>query len=117
MPVKPWSPSDSADLYNVAGWSNGYFNIGDEGTVVLTEDATGCHEVDLKAVVDDLIRRGISLPLLLRFPDILRSRVKELQETFAGKIREFGYKGRYQSVLPIKVNQQSNGEGTAPTVF
>ena len=105
-PVKPWTPRDSAELYNVGGWSNGYFDVNDEGNVVLTEAATGSHAVDLKAVVDDLVRRGISMPLLLRFPDILRCRVKELQDSFNAKIEEYEYKGRYQSVLPIKVNQQ-----------
>lgn len=105
-PVKPWTTRDSAELYNVPGWSNGYFDINAAGNVVLTEHATGSTQVDLKAVVDDLVRRGISMPLLLRFPDILRCRVRELHETFSSKIREYEYKGRYQSVLPIKVNQQ-----------
>lgn len=105
-PVKSWSTRDSAELYNVPGWSNGYFDINDAGNIVLTKHATGSVEVDLKAVVDDLVRRGISMPLLLRFPDILRCRVRELHESFGAKIKEFGYKGRYQSVLPIKVNQQ-----------
>lgn len=104
--MKPWTPRDSAELYNVAGWSNGYFNINDAGHVVLTGHATGAHEVDIKAVVDDLLRRGISMPMLLRFPDILRSRVAQLHNTFQSKIDEYEYKGRYQAVLPIKVNQQ-----------
>ena len=104
--MKPWTPSDSAELYNVAGWSNGYFNINDAGHVVLTGHATGAHEVDIKAVVDDLLRRGISMPMLIRFPDILRSRVAQLHNTFQSKIDEYEYKGRYQAVLPIKVNQQ-----------
>jgi arginine decarboxylase len=104
--VKPWTPRDSAELYNIAGWSNGYFDINDAGNVVLTERATGSGVVDLKAVVDDVVRRGLSMPLLLRFPDILRCRVEELQGTFRSKMAEYGYKGGYQSVLPIKVNQQ-----------
>ncbi len=104
--MKPWTPRDSAELYNVAGWSNGYFDINDAGHVVLTAHATGTHEVDIKAVVDDLLRRGISMPMLLRFPDILRSRVAQLHNTFQSKIDEYEYKGRYQAVLPIKVNQQ-----------
>ena len=101
-----WTPRDSAELYNVSGWSNGYFDISEDGNVCLTTRVTRSAPIDLKRVVDDLIRRGLPLPLLLRFPDILRCRIEELTGAFQSKIEEFGYHGRYQAVMPIKVNQQ-----------
>jgi arginine decarboxylase len=104
--MKPWTTRDSAELYNISGWSNRYFDINEAGHVILTAEATGTHDVDVKAVVDDVVRRGLSMPLLLRFPDILRSRVTQLHTTFQAKIDEYEYKGKYQAVLPIKVNQQ-----------
>jgi len=52
-----------------------------------------------------VVRRGIGLPLLIRFSDILKSRVVELHEAFKRAITEYGYKGEYRGVYPIKVNQ------------
>lgn len=104
--VKAWTTRDSAELYNIAGWGNGYFEVSDEGTVRLTEEVTGGGPVDIKKVVDDLVRRGLSLPLLLRFSDILNRRVSEIHQAFTQKMTEYGYGGRYQLVMPIKVNQQ-----------
>ena len=43
---------------------------------------------------------------LLRFRDLLHSRIEELNESFAKAIGELGYKGKYRGVYPIKVNQQ-----------
>jgi arginine decarboxylase len=104
--VKPWTIRDAQELYNISGWSNGYFEINQQGNVALTEKATQNRSVDIKRVVDDLVRRGLSMPLLLRFTDILHQRILEIQSAFDEKIQELGYRGRYQSVMPIKVNQQ-----------
>ncbi|MGF1511382.1 MAG: biosynthetic arginine decarboxylase [Myxococcota bacterium] len=104
--MKPWTIRDSAELYNIAGWSNGYFDISDEGNVMLTANATRGQPLDVKRLVDDLVRRGLSLPLLLRFSDILSRRVEEIHNAFQSKIVEYEYEGQYQLVMPIKVNQQ-----------
>ena len=52
-----------------------------------------------------MARRGIGLPLLIRFSDVLKSRIVELNEAFQRAIAEYGYKGDYKGVYPIKVNQ------------
>ncbi len=106
--VKRWTPRDSAELYNVAGWSNGYFDIQENGNVHLSSAVTGGEPLDIKGVVDDLVRRGLAMPLLLRFTDILGKRVTELHGAFTDKIKEFNYQGVYQGVMPIKVNQQKH---------
>ena len=50
--------------------------------------------------------RGLNLPLLIRFSDILRTRVEQLCGSFQQAIAENDYKGAYRGVYPIKVNQQ-----------
>src|SRR5205807_8123348 len=62
--------------------------------------------IDLKELVDQLQTRGIQLPILLRFTDILRHRVGEIHDAFQAAIKEFEYAGPYCCVYPIKVNQQ-----------
>jgi len=48
---------------------------------------------------------GLKAPLVIRFQDLLRHRVIQLNELFRKAIREEGYKGEYRGVFPIKVNQ------------
>ncbi|MBI2373359.1 MAG: biosynthetic arginine decarboxylase [Deltaproteobacteria bacterium] len=104
--TKAWTVQDAADAYNIAEWGQGYFRIDDGGSVIVNPGGPQGPRINLKRVVDDLVRRGLSLPLLLRFSDILRDRVRMLYETFDGQIRSAGYKNRYIPVMPIKVNQQ-----------
>src|SRR5262249_30664366 len=61
--------------------------------------------IDMKELVDEVRRRGINLPLLIRFSDILDHRIVELNEAFRRAIAEYGYRGDYKGVYPIKVNQ------------
>ena len=104
--IRQWTIKDSAELYNIAGWSSGYFRINEAGHVEVTPLGSEGPSVDLYEMVLDLQRRGLGLPLLVRFSDILDSRVKAIVGCFESAIRDYGYKGRYRGVYPIKVNQQ-----------
>ena len=101
-----WTVTDATELYEIARWGKGYFSIGDNGQVKVhpTQDPT--RSIDLKQLVDDLQRRGISLPALIRFRDILQHRVKDIHDAFQAAIAQNEYKGNYICVYPIKVNQQ-----------
>src|SRR5262249_28147569 len=87
-------------------WGKGYFNINEQGNVTVHPDKRQERGIDLKQLVDQLQERGIQLPILLRFTDILRHRVGEIYDAFRGAIAEFDYRGDYWCVYPIKVNQQ-----------
>ena len=104
--LRAWTSADSAALYNVAGWSGGYFGINAAGHVEVTPQGPDGPRLDLYDLVQDLQRRGLGMPLLMRFSDILKSRVQALVGCFDSAIREYGYRGRYRGVYPIKVNQQ-----------
>ncbi len=100
-----WTPADSIDLYNIRGWGNNYFSVGSEGHMLVHPGGQGTPSIDLKELVDEVRERGIGLPLLIRFSEIIQARVKELNEAFRRAIKEYGYKGEYRGVYPIKVNQ------------
>ena len=100
-----WSVADSNDLYSIKNWGAGYFGINDKGNVMVHPAGPTTPSFDLKELVDEVRRRGISLPLLIRFTDVLRSRVVHLNEAFRKAIADHGYKGQYRGVYPIKVNQ------------
>ncbi|MDP1822090.1 MAG: biosynthetic arginine decarboxylase [Archangium sp.] len=100
-----WSVADSNDLYAIKNWGAGYFGINEKGNVELHPAGPATPSFDLKELVDEVRRRGISLPLLIRFTDVLRHRVVHLNEAFRKAISEHNYKGQYRGVYPIKVNQ------------
>jgi arginine decarboxylase len=106
-PTKPqrWTVADALDLYSVRAWGQPYFGINEKGNVCVHGDGDKSQAIDLKDLVDEVRRRGIGLPLLIRFTDILRHRVIHLNESFRRAMSEAGYKGGYQGVYPIKVNQ------------
>ena len=104
--MKPWSIQDSAEIYNIRNWGKGYFGINPDGHVSVFPDKREGRAIDLKKLVDELILRGINLPVLLRFTDILKHRVAELHDAFRQAIAENNYAGNYACVYPIKVNQQ-----------
>jgi len=100
-----WIAADSLDLYNIRGWANGYFSVDHAGHLSVHPGGPASPAIDLKELVDEVRERGIGLPLLIRFSEIIKARVVELNEAFAGAIAEYGYQGAYRGVYPIKVNQ------------
>jgi arginine decarboxylase len=106
-PVEPWTVDSARSLYNVEGWGIGFFDINDAGHVVVRPDREKTdRELDLFELANDLEEQGVGLPLLLRFSDILRTRIESLNAKFAHAREEYGYQGGYTTVYPIKVNQQ-----------
>ena len=104
--LRSWTTSDAMELYNIRNWGAGYFGINAAGNASVHPQGPDGPTVDLKQIVDELRRRGILLPILIRFSDILRARIDRLNEVFHRAINEYGYRGRYLGVYPIKVNQQ-----------
>jgi len=104
--LRAWTVKDSLELYNVTGWGRDFFGINDAGHIEVTPAGPGSPRIDLKELVDDVRSRGLNLPLLIRFSDILRTRVEQLCGSFQQAIAENDYKGTYRGVYPIKVNQQ-----------
>jgi arginine decarboxylase len=106
-PAEPWTIASARALYNIEGWGISFFDINEAGHVVVRPDrAKEDRELDLFDLANDLEEQGVGLPLLLRFSDILRSRIESLNEKFLRAREEYGYDGGYTTVYPIKVNQQ-----------
>jgi len=102
-----WTIESARELYNIEGWGAGYFDINERGHVVVRPDRDRPDRaLDLFDLARDLEEQGVALPVLLRFSDILQSRIESLSERFELAIKEFEYQGGYTSVYPIKVNQQ-----------
>jgi len=105
-PSERWTISEATELYDIERWGNGYFSIGANGNVWVHPSKDPARSIDIKALMDTLILRGISPPILLRFGEILKHRLGEMHDAFQHAIREYNYQGKYSLVYPIKVNQQ-----------
>jgi arginine decarboxylase len=104
--TRAWSVHDASELYEVPRWGKGYFSINDAGHVQVHPTKEPGKAIDLKELVDRLQLRGISLPVLVRFTDILKHRLGDIHGAFQAAIAQHQYQGRYCCVYPIKVNQQ-----------
>ncbi|MBT3923781.1 MAG: biosynthetic arginine decarboxylase [Nitrospina sp.] len=101
-----WTIDEAREHYNIKGWGAGYFDINSKGNIVVRPNHKSAHHIDLKDLVDDIQSKGYSLPVLIRFSDILKASIANLSNSFQSAINEYGFEGKYNGVYPIKVNQQ-----------
>ncbi len=102
--AKNWSVSDSEKLYGIKNWGMGHFSISENGNLQV-HPLADARAIDLVEVVKEAKSMGLSTPLTIRVQDLLRNRVKQLNESFSKAIEEENYKGSYRGVFPVKTNQ------------
>ncbi len=103
---KNWTVSDSTNLYGLNRWGEKYFSINNHGHINVSPKGSKDSGLDLLDLVNELESRNLTMPLLIRFDDILEDRLTQLHKAFANAINQYDYKGHYQGVFPIKCNQQ-----------
>lgn len=102
----PWTADDSRRLYRVQEWGATYFDVSEDGVVLVRPRGEDGPELRMDAIIEGLRERGVSFPVLLRFGDILNTQIRFLNGCFREAIESYQYRGRYRGVYPIKVNQQ-----------
>ncbi|MDM7911930.1 MAG: biosynthetic arginine decarboxylase, partial [Methanotrichaceae archaeon] len=102
-----WTADDSLELYGIEKWGNGYFSVNDKGNIIILPNKDKSQSVDVMDLIEEIeASKDLEFPVLLRFPQILEDRINEINGAFISAIKEFCYKGRYQPVFPMKVNQR-----------
>jgi arginine decarboxylase len=101
-----WTIRDSAACYGISNWGSDYFSVGENGHVQVHPEGSDGARIDMLDLVQGIRTRGLHTPLLLRFSDILASRIREIDACFRRAIADYDYRGGYRGVYPIKVNQQ-----------
>ena len=96
----------TVETYGIENWGAGYFDVNRKGNLIVRPADGDSRTADLHEIIEDLARRGISTPVLLRFPQLVAAQVRKLQRAFSKSIREFEYQGAHMCVYPMKVNQQ-----------
>ncbi len=95
----------TAETYGIDNWGANYFGINRKGNLVVNSPENENLTADVKEIIDDLRKRGINTPVLLRFPQLLFGQIRKLQTAFKKSIKEFEYQGGHLCVYPMKVNQ------------
>ncbi len=102
----PWTTATASARYQVGGWGTPYFSVNDRGQVEVRPDPSRDSAINLYELTQDLKARGLDLPLLIRFSDVVAHRIRRINECFQKAITEYEYGGTYRGVYPVKVNQQ-----------
>ena len=105
---KKWTIEDSTTTYGIDRWGDKYFSINPLGNISITPNRESKKKVDLFKLVKEIKSREINTPLIIRFNDILKDRITELNNSFSKAIKNYDYKNIYKGVFPIKCNQQKN---------
>ncbi|MDX6384191.1 MAG: arginine decarboxylase [Blastocatellia bacterium] len=96
----------TVETYGIENWGAGYFDVNRKGNLIVRPAEGDARSADLKEIIEDLAARGITTPILLRFPQLVAAQVRKLQRAFSKSIREYEYQGAHMCVYPMKVNQQ-----------
>ncbi|HBR56412.1 MAG TPA: arginine decarboxylase [Blastocatellia bacterium] len=94
----------TVEIYGIENWGAGYFGVNRKGNLTVSSPDDNV-EADVREIIDDLGRRGIHTPVLLRFPQLLIGQIRKLHLAFKRSIKEFEYEGGHLCVYPMKVNQ------------
>jgi arginine decarboxylase len=100
-----WTVQDATDLYKISSWGDPYFFVNANGHMAVRALDEAGTTIDIVDVVNELRRRGVQFPVLLRFQDVLRAQVRRVNEAFRSAIAEANYGNIYRGIYPIKVNQ------------
>jgi arginine decarboxylase len=100
-----WTVEDAVHTYSIDRWGLNYFGVNEGGQMTVSPVEERGAAIVIQDVVEEALRRGMRLPLLVRFQDLLRYRVEQINEAFNRAMNESRYRGRYMGVFPIKVNQ------------
>lgn len=101
-----WNIEKANKLYGIDRWGLGYFTVNEAGNVCVKPSADSPFKVDIKLLIDELRKRNIHTPVLVRVMDILKDRLHKITDCFRTAIKDNDYKGAYNPLFPIKVNQE-----------
>lgn len=107
--INYWSIKDAVELYGIENWGSDFFQVNKNGEVtVALRKGDEFEPVSLFQIAKGLNERGITMPVLMHFPDLIFNRIDRINKSFNNVIKEYGYNGHYRGVYPIKVNQQQH---------
>lgn len=103
--IEEWTPQHADEIYQISRWGEDYFSVNDKGDLCVNPTRTKGPVINMMEIIEEMKNKDIAFPAVIRFHDILRSQVANLNKTFRSLIEEAKFTGSYYGVYPIKVNQ------------
>jgi len=91
------------DYYGLSIWGDDNFKIDNNDIRV-----SHANEPTLLEITKNIRENGYKGPILLRFPHLIKKQINLLFNEFKRASKEFNYKGEFNAVFPLKVNQFPN---------
>ena len=105
QPNRPWTCSDAAELYHLDRWGRTFFSVDSEGFLTVNTNQPGQSNLRIADVVQHFSAKGMSPPIIVRFPGIIQQRTEQINQAFQSAINSYGFQGKYHLFYPVKVNQ------------
>ncbi len=86
--------------YGIKMWAENDFFIDNDKVKINYKSSPALFDI-----VTDIRNKDIKGPLLLRFPHLIKKQIDLVYQTFKKAFDEINYKGKFQAVFPLKVNQ------------
>ena len=99
---KNWTIKDSISTYGIDKWGEKYFSINSDGNISISPNRKSKKKVDLFKLVKEFKSREINTPLIIRFNDILKDRITELNNAFSKAIETYDSVSYTHLTLPTK---------------
>lgn len=94
----------SLQRYGVDRWGREFLRANTKGNLEFIDD-TGM-AIDLQALAEELDRRGITTPCVVRFPNMIVAQMRGLHDAFQKAAKDNGFEGGHVGLYPLKVNQR-----------
>ena len=104
MTPSNWTISDAENTYGFKRWGGNHFGVDRDGFVTVEPLGDG-RSIRVLDVIREAQAKGLRSPLTIRFQDLLRRRVEQINECFRKAMEDENYPGKYRGVFPVKVNQ------------
>ncbi len=89
--------------YGIDIWGNDNFFIDNKKVKINYKSSPS-----LVKITKEIRDKGLRGPILLRFPHLIEKQISLIYENFKNAKEEFDYKGSFNAVYPLKVNQYPN---------
>ena len=97
---------EAREAYGIDDWGAEYFSIDDAGDVCCHPTSEEHLGVPLPEVIEAAKKKGLTSPMILRFPQVIEGQLERMHTAFKEAIWEYSFKGKHRAVFPFKVNQR-----------
>ena len=97
-----WQIQDVIEQIGIENWGNGYFSIDHHGNVTCSPDGSQKGSISLPSIIEQAKSNALTTPMIIRFPQIIKSQLEKMHTAFISARSEFSYSGKHFGVFLLK---------------